>query len=99
MANNIATSTWKLDTASASNIKSDGSGRVLVSALEFSGYGAETDRAIFSATDAAGNTFVVTVLQGNASLSPVSTNFGKSVWMMGLKLTTLTSGQATVYVS
>lgn len=99
MANNIATSTWHLDTASASPIKTDGSGRVFVSALEFSGYAAGTDKAIFKATDAAGNQFIVTTLQGGTDLKPVSTNFGKPVWMMGLALTTLTSGIATVYVS
>lgn len=99
MANNIKTNTWFLDTASASVIKSDGSGRTFVSALEFSGYAAPTDQAVFSVTDASGATVVAVVLQGNADLTPVSTNFGKSVWMMGLKLTTLTAGHATVYVT
>lgn len=97
MANNIATNTWHVDTASANPVKS-GDGPVYVSALEFSGYASPTDEAIIKGTDAAGNTFTITTLQGHSDLAPVSTNFGKGVWMRKLAVTTLTAGQVTVYL-
>jgi hypothetical protein len=97
MANNIATNVWRIDTAGASPVKTGG-GPVYVSALEFSGYAVATDRAVVTATDAAGVTFNVCVLQGNADLSPISTNLGKAVWIRGLAVPTLTAGQVSVYL-
>lgn len=97
MANNIATNVWRIDTASASPVKTGG-GPVYVSAIEFSGYAAPTDEAVVTATDAAGNTFIVTTFQGSGDDHPISTNFGKSVWIRNLAVPILTAGQITVYL-
>lgn len=96
MANNIATSTWRIDTASPSPVKSGG-GPVLVSAIEYSGYGGAGDEAIVTATDAAGNTFNIVDFRGDPTGVTRSTNFGGSVWIRNLAVPTLTSGWVTVY--
>lgn len=108
MANNIATNTWHIDTPSASAVKPTtttqngpfniGGATVFVSALEFNGYASATDQAIVSATDTAGNTFNVFVAQGKPDLSPVSTNFGKGIWIRSLTVPVLSSGFLTVYL-
>ncbi len=105
MANNIATNTWKIDTPSANPVKSVGSGpfntgatSVYVSAIEFSGYAAATDKAVITATDAAGNTFTFLTLDGDADLTAQTTSFGKGVWIRNLAVPTLTSGIVTVFL-
>lgn len=100
MANVLKSNTWFIDTASATPIKGASGTQVLVSALEFSGYAASTDKAVVKGNDGKGGTpYIITTLQGNTTLSPISTNFGKPVWMMDLAVTTLSSGQVTVYVA
>lgn len=105
MSNNIATNTWHIDTPSASPVKSTGSGpfdtggaTIFVSALEFNGYAAPTDECIVTATDTAGNTFNIFVSQGKPDLSPVSTNFGKGIWIRSLAVPVLSAGFLTVYL-
>lgn len=100
MANNFGTNVWRIDTPSANPVMQTAgfAGRAcLVSQLEFSGYAAPTDECVFTCTDAQGNTFVVATFQGKPDLSPVSSNFGKPVWMRGLAVSVLTSGIAGIY--
>lgn len=95
MANNLATNTWKIDTASATTVKV---GLVKVNSLEFSNYGGAGDEAIITATDAAGNIVPIVNFRGDANGDVKNTSFGESVWMRNLAVPTLTSGQVTVYL-
>lgn len=108
MANNISTNTWRVDTPSSDPVKPStttqngpfnvGGTGVYVSAIEFNGYASPTDEAIVTATDAAGNTFNFFQAQGGADGKPVSTNFGKGVWVRNLAVPVLSSGWITVYL-
>lgn len=95
MANNIGGNPWVLDTAGVGVIKP---GLVYVRAIVFSGYAAATDQAILTANDGRGNRITVATLDGDADLSAQSYNEGASYWLRDLALTTLTSGQVSIFV-
>lgn len=98
MANNIGGRPWVIDTASADIIKT---GNVYVKGFAFSNYAAATDQCIITGSDGNGagaSRITVLVLEGNSALSSVDVNLAMPIWVRDIAVTTLTSGQLSVFI-
>lgn len=95
MANNIAGRPWVIDTASSDVIKP---GLVYVKSLVFNGYTDAAHKCIVTFNDGSGNRLTLCTFDGQADLGPVSFNEGSPFWVRDIAVTTLDSGQLSVFV-
>lgn len=95
MANNISGLPWVIDTAGAGIIKP---GLVFVKSLVFNGYTDASHQCIVTGADGSGNRIIVCTFDGQADLGPVSFNEGNPFWLRDIAVTTLGSGQLSVFV-